>query len=153
VWNLRHGDEPQQEISQSAATIADHASREFGVAVASRSEGSSFPVPNSVAHEVLMVVREAVYNAVLHGKPAHVWIEFRYRPDEVEVEVRDDGAGFDPGAVPSDGQTHYGITGMQERVQRLNGRIEWISSPGQGATVRFVIQRTALFPAREKTEA
>lgn len=153
VWNLRHGDEPQQEISQSAATIADHASREFGVAVASRSEGSPFPVPNSVAHEVLMVVREAVYNAVLHGKPAHVWIEFRYRPDEVEVEVRDDGAGFDPGAVPSDGQTHYGITGMQERVQRLNGRIEWISSPGQGATVRFVIQRTALFPAREKTEA
>ncbi len=153
VWNLRHGDEPQQDMSQATALLAEHTSREFGVAVMSRSEGSSFPVPNSIAHEILMVVREAVYNAVLHGKPAHIWIESRYGPDEVGMTVRDDGVGFDPGAVPGDDQPHYGITGMQERVQRLNGRIEWISSPGQGATVRFAIRRSALFPVRERIEA
>jgi signal transduction histidine kinase len=148
VWNLRHGDEPQQEISGAVATISEHTSREFGVAVTSSSTGSPFPVPNSMGHEMLMVIREAVYNAVLHGKAAHIGIEFSYGSEGVEVRVRDDGSGFDPGAVPSDGQAHYGMTGMQERVQRLSGRIEWISARGQGTTVRFVIPRSALFPSK-----
>jgi ligand-binding sensor domain-containing protein/signal transduction histidine kinase len=153
VWNLRHGDEPQQDISQAASILAEHTSREFGIAVASRSHGSPFPVPNSIAHEILMVVREAVYNAVLHGKPAHIWIECVYGPDGLEAKVRDDGAGFDPPTIPSDGQPHYGITGMRERVQHLNGRIEWISSPGDGTMVRFTVPRSALFPAQVNVEA
>jgi ligand-binding sensor domain-containing protein/signal transduction histidine kinase len=153
VWNLRHGDEPQQDISAAVALIAEHASREFGVAVTSRSAGPPFPVPNSMAHEILMVIREAVYNAVLHGKPAHIWIEFTYSAGQLEVTVRDDGSGFDPGTVPGDGQPHYGITGMQERVRSLNGRIEWISARGRGTTVRFVIRRSALFPSKDNVEA
>lgn len=153
VWNLRHGDEPQQDISAAAAVIAEHASREFGVAVTSRSTGSPFPVPNSLAHEMLMVIREAVYNAVLHGKPGHIRIEFTYGAEELEFTVRDDGSGFEPGTVPGDGQPHYGITGMQERVRSLNGRIEWISARGKGTTVHIAIRRSALFPAREKIGA
>jgi signal transduction histidine kinase len=152
VWNLRHGDEPQQDISAAVALIAEHASREFGVAVTSRSAGPPFSVPSSMAHEILMVIREAVYNAVLHGKPAHIWIEFTYSAGQLEVTVRDDGSGFDPGTVPGDGQPHYGITGMQERVRSLNGRIEWNSTRGQGTTVRFVIRRSALFPSKDSVE-
>jgi signal transduction histidine kinase len=105
-----------------------------------------------MAHEILMVIREAVYNAVLHGKPAHIWIEFTYSAGQLEVTVRDDGSGFDPGTVPGDGQPHYGITGMQERVRSLNGRIEWNSTRGQGTTVRFVIRRSALFPSKDSVE-
>jgi ligand-binding sensor domain-containing protein/signal transduction histidine kinase len=153
VWNLRHGDEPQQDVSTAVTLIAEHASREFGVAVTSRSTGSPFPVPNSTAHEMLMVIREAVYNAFLHGKPLHIWIDFTYSSEELEVTVRDDGSGFDPGNVPGDGQPHYGITGMQERVRSLNGRIEWLSVRGQGTTVHIIIRRSALFPSREKIEA
>jgi signal transduction histidine kinase len=82
----------------------------------------------------------------------HIWIEFTYGPEELEVTVRDDGSGFDPGTSPGDGQPHYGITGMQERVRSLNGRIEWISARGQGTTVRFAIRRSALFPSKEKVE-
>jgi ligand-binding sensor domain-containing protein/anti-sigma regulatory factor (Ser/Thr protein kinase) len=153
VWNLRHGDEPQQDISAAVKVIAEHASREFGVTVTSHNAGSQFPIPHSIAHEILMVIREAVYNAALHGKPSHIWIEFTYGPEDLEVTICDDGSGFDPGAAPGDRQPHYGITGMQERVRSLSGGIEWISARGQGTTVVFAIRRSALFPAKQRVEA
>lgn len=154
VWNLRHRDEPQEDLSQSAAAIAEHTSREFGIAVEARSEGSRFPIPRSIAHEILMVIREGVFNAVLHGRPSRVEIEIAYGRDDLQVVVRDNGAGFDPAAVARDGRAHYGIEGMRERVERLNGRIEWTSrtGTGHGTEVRFRIRRAALTPAKEKIE-
>ena len=150
VWNLRHGDEPQQDISQAAAIIAEHTVREFGVPVDCRNEGRPFLVPNSIAHEVLMVVREALYNAVLHARPAHIWIDFNYGADDLRVKVRDDGTGFTPEAILSDGALHYGIAGMRERIERLDGKIEWISSREDGTTVRFRVKRSSLLPSEEK---
>jgi signal transduction histidine kinase len=152
VWNLRHRDEPQQDLSQSVGAMVEHTSREFGIEVESRSEGSRFPIPRSIAHEILMVIREGVFNSVLHGKPARVGIEIVYGRDDLQVRVRDDGTGFDPAAVARDGRAHYGIEGMRERVERLNGKIEWKSQIGQGTEVRFRIRRAALTPARHKVE-
>ena len=152
VWNLRHRDEPQEDLSNSAAAIAAQTSREFGIGVISRSEGSQFPIPRSIAHEILMVIRESVFNAVLHGKPSQIWIEITYGRDDLQVTVRDDGAGFDPGAVARDGRDHYGIEGMRERIERLNGQIEWKSQAALGTEVHCSIRRAALTPAREKIE-
>jgi signal transduction histidine kinase len=132
--------------------MVEHTSREFGIEVESRSEGSRFPIPRSIAHEILMVIREGVFNSVLHGKPARVGIEIVYGRDDLQVRVRDDGTGFDPAAVARDGRAHYGIEGMRERVERLNGKIEWKSQIGQGTEVRFRIRRAALTPARHKVE-
>jgi ligand-binding sensor domain-containing protein/signal transduction histidine kinase len=150
VWNLRHGDEPQQDLSAAAHLLAEHTGKEFGLAIECRSQGTRFLVPSSIAHEVLMVIREGVYNAVLHGKPARVWIEFCYGDDDLEIKVRDNGSGFEPGTTPTDGKPHYGIAGMRERVERLHGKIEWMSQRGEGTTVRLRLRRSALFPAKEK---
>jgi ligand-binding sensor domain-containing protein/signal transduction histidine kinase len=152
VWNLRHGDEPEQDIAQATSIIAEHTNREFGIPVYCRNEGTPFSVPNSTAHEVLMVMREALYNSVLHGKPTRIWIEIMYGIDDLKVTVRDDGVGFTPGATTPNGRMHYGMAGMRERIERLNGNIEWISAREEGTTVRFRIRRSALFPAREKIE-
>ena len=152
VWNLRHGDEPQQDLFQAASLMAEHTIREFGIPVDFSQKGTHFPVPNSTAHEVLMVVREALYNAVLHGKPSRIWIEFYFVQDELRVQVRDDGIGFTPGAAHVDGQPHYGIAGMQERIERLDGTIEWISSRQGGTMVRFLLRRTSLLPMKEEVE-
>ena len=59
----------------------------------------------------------------------------------MHVEVRDDGAGFDPTADT----TGFGLLGMRERVELLDGTLLIDSSPGAGATVRasFPVQRRA----------
>lgn len=152
VWNLRNGEEPRQNLSLAVCAMADHTGKEFSVVVDCRSKGPLFMVPNSIAHEVLMVIREGVYNAVLHARPDRVSIELLYGRDDLKVKVCDDGIGFVPGTTPADDRPHYGIAGMRERVERLNGKIEWISAPGKGTAVQFRIKRSALVPAREKVE-
>ena len=52
-------------------------------------------------------------------------------PEAVDVEVRDDGAGFDPGA-PGGG---FGLVGMRERVELASGVLRVASAPGRGTVV------------------
>jgi signal transduction histidine kinase len=72
-----------------------------------------------------------------------VTIEVKRDGGQVQLEVRDDGDGFDP-AVSSDG---FGLTGMRERAALVGGTVEIRSCPGDGAAVR------AVFPAVETSEA
>lgn len=152
VWNLRHGDEPRQNLSHDVTLLAEQASKEFGTSVECQSDGQRFLIPTSIAHEILMVIREGVYNAVLHGRPSHVFIQLCYGKDDLKCKVSDDGFGFELGAMPADGKPHYGIAGMRERIERLNGKIEWNSTPGQGTSVRFRLRRSSLFPVGEQVE-
>lgn len=150
VWNLRHGDEPRQDLSQSITLLAEQTGKEFNLPIEFHDEGQRFPIPTSVAHEILMVIREGVYNAVLHGKPSSVSIELLYGKDDLRAKVSDNGTGFKLGAEPTDGKPHYGIAGMRERIERLHGKIEWTSAPNQGTTVQFRLRHTTLFPTGKK---
>ena len=83
---------------------------------------------------VYRVAQEALNNAVRHASPSAVAIAVRDRDGAVEVEVRDDGRGFDPDA-PVEG---FGVTGMRERVALLDGELEIESSPA-GTRVAAVL--------------
>jgi signal transduction histidine kinase len=54
------------------------------------------------------------------------------------LDVSDDGAGFDP-AAPDLRARHLGLTSMEERARELGGRLEILSSPGAGTTVRLEV--------------
>jgi signal transduction histidine kinase len=87
---------------------------------------------------IYRIVQEALTNAARHGRAAHASVTLVDGGTTVEVTIRDDGAGFDPAA----GTGGFGLLGMHERVQLLDGTLAVESAPGQGATVR------ASFPAR-----
>lgn len=150
VWNLRRGNEPNENLSQSVALLAEQTRKEFSISIQFRSDGQYFPIPASVAHEILMVIREGVYNAVLHGKPSHVFVHLHYGKDELTAEVADNGTGFEFGTEPRDGKPHYGIAGMRERIERLHGKIEWNSTLGVGTTIHLELCRSTLFSSRKK---
>jgi ligand-binding sensor domain-containing protein/signal transduction histidine kinase len=142
VWNLRHEDESELDLADSLGAISLQTQKEFSVPVTCNVVGDVFIVPGSVARELLMVVREALYNAVLHGRPSGITIEVRYEPQELILQVTDDGLGFDVGQAQAD--NHFGITGMHERMERLGGTLNLTSSPGTGAQVRLSLLRSLL---------
>jgi signal transduction histidine kinase len=80
---------------------------------------------------VYRLVQEALNNVVKHAGAEHANVAVRTDGGTVEIEVRDDGAGFDPSA-PGAGR---GLLGMRERVETLGGTIEVTSRPGEGTTV------------------
>jgi signal transduction histidine kinase len=85
------------------------------------------------------IVQESLTNATKHGGATRAVVEINEDEDTVRVEVRDDGSGFDPTADTAG----FGLLGMRERAELLDGTLRIHSSPGTGATVyaSFPVQR------------
>ena len=142
VWDLRHEDSTALELATSLKAIAGQTTMEFGVDVRCSVEGEVFSVPPTVSRELLMVVREAVYNSALHGNARRIDIQVRYEPTRLALAVMDDGIGFDVERQPAEG--HYGIIGMRERMQRVSGEFCLHSETNNGTRVDLAIGRAAL---------
>jgi signal transduction histidine kinase len=89
---------------------------------------------------IYRIVQEALTNAIKHGKARRAVIEIHELGAELLLRVRDDGNGFDPQADTSG----FGLLGMRERVQLLEGSFEIESSPsGTTISARLPVRRRA----------
>jgi two-component system, NarL family, sensor kinase len=93
-------------------------------------------------HDELIVVlaRELLTNAVKHSGARHVVVSVAADPERIELEVRDDGTGFDPGrreAALAAG--HVGLASSEQRVRSAGGELLVSSTPGGGTRVQAVL--------------
>jgi signal transduction histidine kinase len=88
--------------------------------------------------EVLRIAQEALSNALRHAPGARVTVRLHREDGLLELEVSDDGAGFDP-ATPGLRSRRLGLTSMEERAAALGARLEIRSAPGAGTTVRLEV--------------
>ncbi len=89
--------------------------------------------------EVLNLVREALSNAVRHGRAARIHLSMTLIDGVPTLEVSDDGVGFDVSRDP--GRGHHGLANMQVRATAVGGRLEIRSSPGSGSRVILELPR------------
>lgn len=82
--------------------------------------------------EALQFVREAVSNALRHGRPSRLTVSWQGTPGGSTLEVNDNGVGFDPEAVKSTGR---GLDNLRARAGSLGGRLAIESRPGEGTRV------------------
>jgi ligand-binding sensor domain-containing protein/signal transduction histidine kinase len=145
VWDLRHANGSATEIGPILHNMTQQISSEFNVPVGYQISGRPFDFDQSTAHELLMVVREALHNALRHGQPTRADVLIAFADNEFSVQVRDNGCGFDPETALSSSNGHYGLVGIQERVKRVAGRLVLKSRPGAGTElVLFVPRKGAL---------
>jgi ligand-binding sensor domain-containing protein/signal transduction histidine kinase len=150
VWALRHERDAPQDLAQLMENMRSQLSRELGVPIECNVEGQPFLVNRPLAHELMMITREAVHNAANHASPTLVRLNLGFREDDLAVGVIDDGCGFEPALVSSE-DMHFGLIGMQERVARLGGTFHLSSVLSVGTKViisvprNINLQETALF--------
>jgi len=84
--------------------------------------------------EILRIAQEALHNALKHARPSEVTVTLRAGDGQLRLEVADDGRGFDTGAPDVRSRT-LGLTSMEERAERIGGRLEIRSEPGAGTRV------------------
>jgi signal transduction histidine kinase len=84
---------------------------------------------------VLRVLQEALQNVRKHAAARRVRLVTRHDADRWILEVRDDGRGFEPDAVPAPGRRTFGLQFMRERAALVNGTFEIRSRPGNGTVV------------------
>jgi signal transduction histidine kinase len=116
---------PQPGLARLEPLIAEIG--QAGLPVRLQVEGERFPLPAAIDLSAYRIVQEGLTNALKHAGASQVDVLVRYAPGEMQIEVRDDGAGGGPG----DGLGH-GLIGMRERVKIYGGEMSAGTAPGGG---------------------
>jgi NarL family two-component system sensor histidine kinase YdfH len=91
----------------------------------------------STMEHTLRCVTESLSNIARHARARHVTIKISVVADQLTLQIRDDGVGFDPKHVPLSG--HYGLLGLRERARLIGGILDIDSSPGSGTNIRLTV--------------
>ena len=85
-------------------------------------------------------VQQSTFNAVRHSNATRIDVALRWAGTTIEIEVTDDGVGFEPSDVELlRSRGSHGLANLYERVEAVGGRIEIISAHGEGTRVRTQI--------------
>ncbi|MFM9453111.1 sensor histidine kinase [Streptomyces europaeiscabiei] len=116
-------------------TVAEWSER-TGVTARFTVTGIEEPLHEEVAATLLRIAQEALTNAADHADAARAGVTLSYMGDEVTLDIRDDGLGFDPLAVPPRTRIGgFGLDGMRARAQRIAGTLAVESEAGQGTAI------------------
>jgi two-component system, NarL family, sensor histidine kinase DegS len=116
--------------------------REFGengaFAATLRVTGQEARLPGSLEATIFRIVQEALNNVRKHAHPTAVEVAVKFRPEAIEVTVRDNGVGMDLAATEAtlDSARHFGLISMRERAQLEKGHLQITSQPGRGTEVQ-----------------
>jgi ligand-binding sensor domain-containing protein/signal transduction histidine kinase len=136
IWALRSQDTDETTLPVRLSRMVEAAGG-HGLEAKSSIFGAYRPMPPGTEQEFLRVAQEAIHNVKQHAGALHVFVQLEYRPNEVALEVRDDGRGFAANQETESASGHYGLTGMKERAAAIGGTLEVSSKPGEGTTVRL----------------
>lgn len=88
---------------------------------------------SNVYHQLFLVLREAVHNAVAHARARRVVVSVRVSGGWINAVIEDDGGGFEPQRLaPAES---VGLASMRERTARVGGRFDIVSCPCRGTSV------------------
>ena len=132
-------------VAAARRHVSDFA-KAFGVVADLRVHGS---VPRRLAplaqSTMYRILQEALTNVARHARARAVSVVLKHKEAMLEIQIRDNGVGFDPAAVLSEA-SGLGLHGMQERVALLGGSVQIESRPGHGALIRARIPTEGLPP-------
>jgi signal transduction histidine kinase len=139
VWNIRHQNENDVEVVAAIRAYVTQMAREDVQLAVDVQGAEALSLPSSIAHELLMTVREAVYNALQHSGCRRIHVAVRCVQGNLDVRVEDNGAGIPSTVLVKPPSGHYGIIGMRERMRKVDGDFDIVSAVGEGTTVRVRI--------------
>jgi two-component system, NarL family, sensor histidine kinase DegS len=100
--------------------------------------GREIRLPSAVEVAIFRLTQEAFSNVLKHAKASYVAVEVSYQKTHVTISIHDNGEGFQVDQVSKRGN-HFGLLGMQERLDLLEGRMDIVSDLGSGTKVTFWI--------------
>lgn len=116
-------------------TVAEWAER-TGIRAEFTVTGTAEQLHEEIAATLLRIVQEALSNAARHAHATRLGVTLSFLGDEVILDIRDDGQGFDPLALPERTRAGgFGLDGMRARAERVAGTLTVEAEPGHGTAV------------------
>jgi PAS domain S-box-containing protein len=128
-------------LVSAAAGLCNELSDQYHVHIVLTDDSIPEDVPRDVGLTLFRVLREALTNAARHAGVREIAVVLRGSPDEISLDVVDEGIGFDLDAARRKG---LGLIGMQERLNLVGGSMSIRTRPGAGTalSVRVPFERT-----------
>jgi signal transduction histidine kinase len=127
---MRNGEDEAELLPQPGLDGLESLREEIGRAglpVELHVDGEPVPLPRGIELSAYRIVQEGLTNALKHARATRADVIVRYRPEELQLEVRDDGIG----SSTSDGRGH-GLVGIRERVKIYGGEMAAGAANGGG---------------------
>lgn len=99
-------------------------------------EAPDLTLPAEVRHHVFLAMKEALHNVVKHSQATEVQVRLRLMGRQLEIQVEDDGIGFEPDSADS---KRNGLANMRQRLARIAGTCTIESRPGAGTKVKLTV--------------
>jgi signal transduction histidine kinase len=90
------------------------------------------PLPADAKVAIYRITQEALNNIAKHAGASQVWVTLMCKPGALDLEIRDDGHGFDPADVSTD---HLGLDIMRERAEAVGAALTVDTRPGAGTRI------------------
>src|ERR1700733_1031501 len=118
-------------LSEALGGVAERWSALNGIPAQVTTTGTARPIDPEAEFALLRAAQEALANVARHARATRVGLTVSYMENEVALDVRDDGVGFDP-ARPDSG---FGLVAMRQRIAALSGTLQVESEPGGGRAI------------------
>ena len=141
LWDLRNQTLEESDMNEAIQqTLAPH--------VGDAKLTIRFNVPrerlsDNTAHSILHIIRELASNAVRHGNATEIKVAGAIENERLLFSVSDNGCGFDPDNRPTVADGHFGLQGIQDRVDVFEGEMTIQSAPGKGTKITISLKTTA----------
>jgi signal transduction histidine kinase len=146
VRDLRSETTDANELAESLRSCGEEFSHHGAVSFRVEVVGTPRPLDPIAYDEAYRIGREAILNAFQHSLGSKIEAEITYDRDSLRLTIRDDGCGIEPGIL-SDGRAgHWGLSGLRERAENINGHLRIVSQPEAGTEVDLVVPASVAYP-------
>ena len=104
------------------------------------SSGKAWLIQPEALHHMVLIVQEALSNAIQHGSPSRISIKLAYKPDSLLIQVVDDGTGIQSNISERPGRG-FGLKNMRHRSKCLGATLEMTNEDGRGTRVSLYVPR------------
>ncbi len=141
LYDLRTEVTDDSDLAKTLANFLDRVRERAGLETVLEANTSARP-PLLQERELWRIATEAITNVERHAEASRVTVTYSATADQAVLEVTDDGKGFVVGQAGR--ADSYGMMGMRERADAIDATLELVSEPGNGTTVRCVLNRRSL---------
>jgi two-component system nitrate/nitrite sensor histidine kinase NarX len=135
----------QADLDSAIVAALEKFEGQTGIATEFDREGTGVPLEPEDEVQVMHIVQESLSNVRKHARASRVRVTLRRSLRGAEIDVEDDGGGFDPVNEPNvRSDSHVGLKIMRERAHRIGGECQITSEPGRGSRVRLVLPRKSV---------
>lgn len=145
---LRQDDKRDFDLVSELLTVGQQASTNSPTLFALRVEGEPLPIRQEARVEIFAIAREAILNAYRHADADNVVTTIIYGFNALRIVVIDDGLGIDRELMEArQREGHWGISGMHERAEKINARLE-IDASTLGTAIHLIVPKREAYLSR-----